>query len=522
MDKKEAVIRAAQLIINLKKEIKMSFSILSILMIAIFVLCMAVEVYRSISNGAKRSLVSLGSLLLSLILSFLICPLVAAVSSKAAFSYIRSLPEYSSILDDLPFMVTAGEPIIAMLVAIVLFVFIFFGVRAATGKIVARIYKKKIHKNLDELEDDAEDDSWVKRHDRLISVVLGCIAGFVITVTVTSPIMGVLNTTQDFIDFARNSSETAFDDRESKKMIKAIEVYTKDAPGNVFYHMGGRLVFRGYACTFRKGERIDLVREIDVLEEASENLMMLKPAMEGESRITKKHLDSIDGLCKNVKEMKIGRILLATYVPMGTQAWLEGNMIFGIEKPHINEIIDPTFNEVLRVCATSDETNIQQNTITMLRVYGIFLDSEILEISDDDDFDDILEFIEESRIIDRLSAELSLNPYMANVRKCVESMVVDVIADQLYTVEFGQVAYQELMESLAGSINTVNGKGYSTDEERNAAMASLAQQYLRDYGYDVSEETASYTAQLMMDSLGYTGQTVLAEDVHKFFGGYTN
>ncbi len=495
----------------------MSFSVLSIFVIAVFALFLGVEIYRGLRRGVLKTLVSFASLILSIVLSVLIAPLISGGATKIFFDIIGG--DVSSSFGALS---SISEILSAIFVSILIFLAVFVVVRLVVALVVKIVYNSKIQKFSDELEDENHENSWLKRNSRVLSVVVGCLSAVVLTMTVTSPLIGVLDTAQSVIDFSESANANMFKSEQMQQIKEGVGKYSNDAPSKVFYGMGGKLIFRSYACTFNDGERIGLVKEIKVLEEATGHLMTMLPVMRGEQVAEQKHLDSIDSLCECVNDMKLGRKLLATYIPMGTQAWLDGNTIFDITKPKVNSLIEPTFNEMLKVCASSQEYNVQQNTVTLLQVYGIFLETKVLDIPEDAKFNEVLNFLESAGIIDRLTEELSANPYMSNVKKCVDDIVVDVVADQLNMLEFGEVAYMDLMANIADSINNVNTKGYKTQEEKKAVMTNLTKQYIKEYGLDVSDSTAEYTAGVILATFGSSSDTVTPQQVQEFFNAYNN
>ncbi|MBE6577216.1 MAG: CvpA family protein [Ruminococcaceae bacterium] len=495
----------------------MSFSILSIFVIAVFALCLGIEIYRGINRGVLKTLVSFGALIVSIVLSVLIAPLLSGLFVDVAFDLFGR-----ELLRNFSALASIAEVVIAIITSIVLFLLVFFIVRAIVALIIKKVYSAKIQKLADELDDEDHEDTWLKRNSRVVSVVVGCLSAIVLTMTITSPLLGMLDTAQNVIDFAESASPTMFSNDNMKGLKEGVGKYSNDVPGKVFYGMGGKLIFRSYACTFKDGERIALIREIEILEEATENLMTLMPVMKGEQAAEQKHLDSIDELCDCVEKMKLGRRLLATYIPQGTQAWLDGNTLLGIAKPKVNSLIDPTFNEMLRVCASSSEYNIQQNTVTLLHVYRIFLETKVLDIPEDASFDEVLAFLEQAGILDKLTEELNTNPYMSNVKKCVDDIMVDVIADQINLLEFGDAAYLGLMSNIADSINTVNSKGYKTEEEKKAVMTSLTKQYIKDYGLDVSDTAAEYTAGVILSKYGSSSEEITPEQIQDLFNSYNN
>ena len=452
--------------------------------------------------------------MLSIVVSTLLSPAFAGAITKSLLASNRGLANSFGSFSAI------AEPLVGIFVSIIIFVPVFLLTRAIVAMIIKRVYREKIQKLEDELDDEDHEDTWLKRNGRAVSITVGCLSAVVITMTVSSPLLGIVHTADDVVDFAESSSFAMFNSENLKDVKKGVEKYSNDVSGKIFYSMGGKLVYRSYACTFYEGERIGLVREIKLMKSAVTNITNVLPVLSGNASLTDEHIKSIDEVCNCVTKMKLGRKLLAQYIPSAARTWLDGGEMFGISKPRLNFLIEPTFNEMLRVCANSEEYNVQQNTVTLLQVYKIFLETRIMDLSDSAAFNDVLAFIENTGIVGKLTDELSQNPFMLNVKKQVDDIMVDVVADQINMIEFGDEAYLNLMGNIADSINLVNSKGYKTEEEKRAVLTGLTKQYIKEYGLDVSDTAAEYTADVILENFGSSSGAVDAAAIQEFFNSY--
>ena len=191
-----------------------------------------------------------------------------------------------------------------------------------------------------------------------------------------------------------------------------------------------------------------------------------------------------------------------------------------IPKPAMNEFIAPAFDGVLEVCANSTMYNIKDNTTSLLRIYSIILSSGIMKAGDD--FNQIIDCIQSSNLIEKLDAEIDKNPNMIIIKTYTAEIAMRAIADEIYGDSIGDILgedYSVLTERLAEAIETINNKGYGTKEEKVSAMMSYAQEYLGDYGVSLPASVAQPVAEIMLDRINTNGG-VSADDIQNFLKSY--
>ncbi|MBQ9746622.1 MAG: hypothetical protein IJW21_07335, partial [Clostridia bacterium] len=201
-------------------------------------------------------------------------------------------------------------------------------------------------------------------------------------------------------------------------------------------------------------------------------------------------------------------------------AWLRGEAFMKINKPTMNELIAPAFDGILEICASSDMYTVKDNTTSLLRIYSLILTSGILQTGND--FNAILACIQESDLIAKLEKEIDKNPNMSIIKMYTAEIAMRALADQIYGGNLGGIVsenYEQLTEKLADAIETINNKGYGTDEEKIAAMTSYAQEYLNDYGISVPPALAEPIAEVMLSKIN-TGGGISASDIQDFLKGY--
>jgi len=288
----------------------------------------------------------------------------------------------------------------------------------------------------------------------------------------------------------------------------------------ILYNMGGELIYSSAASVSVENKTIYAVKEIENLEVLVEDFIVLFPVLVEPEKVTEEHSQVIDNLCLNMEKSKIIDILMAEFLPQASGAWLRGEIFMMIPKPSVNELIAPAFDEILQICSRSDAYTVKDNATSLLRIYSIILSSGILQTGED--FKEIISCIQNSGLIDKLEAEINKNPNMYTIKTYISEIAMRALASEIYSANIGGLTeeqQQALAENLAEAIESINNKGYGTDEEKVSAMTSYATEYLNDYGIAVPDTLAKPVAEIMFSELGNRGN-VSADDVQSFLKSY--
>ena len=504
----------------------MSFTLLSVFVLLLLATTVSIEIYRSLNRGFIKTAISFGSVILSLILSVILSPVVGkGIADLVYYNILSHNYDYKSMINGFEFVDSLIQPVAGIVISVVFFLLIFFIARALLSVFVSWIYKiiiKKKGAELPESVNKAPDESWVGRNERKLSIAIGAISAFVISVAVMSPIMGILNVTQDVLDVAIKWNKPYFQEEEMAGMVDEVEKYTKDIPGNVLYYSGGELIFKGISRVNHNGKNMSFMKELETVEKAADNFLALYPVMMLGYEPTEQTSQQIDGLCDSIMDIRICTPALTFYGTVGADAWLSNYLVFGIQKPQLNSVVEDTFDELLRVCAASTDETIQANMVTMLKIYGIILDSNVQELSSTTDYKEMMSVLEEDGIVDRLLEELKKNPNMKSVESSAQSILVNLVAEEIVSLGIETENYGYLMDDIAEALTDIKEKGYRTREEQIFVMTSTVKDYIDDYGIEISDDIAEYTAELIWDNFENYSEVITEEDMRSFFAALNN
>ncbi len=498
----------------------MTFSLFSIAILLIFFSVAATEIYRSVKKGFRMALISLAIVVFSVISSALITYLVSeAISAIVTYLILNNIGVYRELFQGVTWANVLVDAIMGMVLGSVLFVAVFFAVRAITKCIVGIVCKNKIRRFADTPEYCKEGNSYFDQNDKVLSVITGVIVSVVVTMVITSPIMGTLDIANKALGIVHKikMSDTGSMAESVMESVNEIDVsvYANDFCGNVFYQLGGKLMYYSAASADVYGERVHLISEADALVDVFEDLEYTYGALVDPQSARDQQVSRIYRLCDNIERLRLCSGVLGEFVATFADAWQNGDRFLGISKPVTNDLIEPAFDEILSVCQYTDHHSANANIITLLKLYATAMDSDIFNV-DISDFNSVVKYVNESELIDRLDAILAENPNMSGIS--VSSIAMAAVSKYIQEFDFDPSKYNVLMEDIADAINQVNGRGYATNEEKAKVLASYAQEYIKEYGVEVPDDIATSVAEEILKHLSESNIT--EEDVRNIFSKY--
>ena len=263
------------------------------------------------------------------------------------------------------------------------------------------------------------------------------------------------------------------------------------------------------------GEQVHLISETEALVDVFNDIQYTYSALVNPKSATDEQISRIYKLCDNIDRLKLCAGPLGGFVSNFSVAWRNEELFFGIPKPITNKLIEPAFDEMLSVCEFTDYHSARANMITLLKMYAIVMENEVLEV-DLSNFNKVVAYVNESKVIDRLDAILAENPYMSGIK--LSSIAMAAVSQYILEVDYDPVKYGVLMEDIANAINSLNKRGYATDEEKAKVLATSAKEYIKEYGIKVPDNIATSVAEEMLKH--FNGESVTEEDVARMFSEY--
>lgn len=500
----------------------MSFSLFSVAVIFLFAVVLAIRVYIGMNRGFRKSLVSLGVVVTSAVFSVALTPLICILPAALIYDVAdmllgRYVSGYRDTMATFPSVPLFIERMLSLVMSVLLFLVVFYVIRAVLGFAAAVVQKIMSRNRAGDSEYRIEKGSYFDRNSKWLGAITGAVSAVVITMMLLSPIMGTLDIAYRALDAAEqiNSKSIYY---IGEKNAAAIKKYSKDLPGNVFYQCGGKMIFRGAASTYMYGDKISLLREVEIAQDTVAHSMKLYRALYDPKSDKNMRIACMDQICANVEKLQIGKGVVADAMRVGASAWQKNYLFYGIAKPEVNSVIDPMVDELLGVCAQADVESVKPITITLLKLATLSIDSNVLFLKEDD-YEQAMGILKNGNILDRIDAILAENPYTSNIS--IHSVAMSAVADNLLSPGYDAEQFEELTNALAQAVNTVNRRGSSSVDEKVSALTSYTKKHIESYGIKVSSEMAQMVAKELVLKLGDSAE-VTAQDVREIIENYAN
>lgn len=495
----------------------MTFSIFSIAIIIIFACSSAISIYRGKERGFYKSLLFLGCSIFSITASIILSPILSALIVSPVFDYIlHGIADYNNAVSLYSSLDATAEAVATALLSTLLFVILFFILRGLSY-LTCLLIGARAFKNRSDDPGYAHEKSYCGRNSKKLGVLLGLVCAILSTIVLTSPFMGIL----DIADTAISTAEENLPDTWKTLGLKEnemqrLKVYTKDIPGNIFYHLGGKILFRSTATADFLGKRVFLMDEIDTLSNLINNFSYVLTVLKSPESYHNAYQKYIYGLSENIGDLNICHAILADFISEELALWQEGSSNF-ITKPAVTNSLEYAFDGVLNACAGSTHENIRENLSCLLRIYAIILDSGILKY-DSSDILGIISCINDTGLIDKINAELESNPNLSQLS--FASVAISILIKQIDSSVTNKVKRAELMSDLAEAISVVQTRGYGSMDEKVSVLTTYTKDYCTDLGIDLSTEMATYSADVFLDHFASIESEITPEDLENLFNSF--
>ncbi len=495
----------------------MSFTLFSVAILFItagFILHGAV---RGARRGTKKTFLSLISIFTSLVTSIILSPYIARDLGAFFAKFFASFIGYGKS----EYMDMFLEAVLAMLLSSVLFLALFAAVRlllAALFPLVRLIVSAKMGRVKDKSGIKKPETPMYEKNHKKRGAAIGAICGLLVSVITVAPIVGTLTLVKDAATVIEKVDKTSLNIGGVGAELTALKKYASDGPGLVLYHMGGKLIYSSAASTFMAEESVYLVNELENAGAIVDDLLALAKIFEAPANASKEDVAKIDALCEHLGEARLMTVLLAEYLPQAAKAWLAGEAFMNIPKPELGMGMSSAFDALLSVCAETDLYSVEDNMVTLLRVYSILLESGILQAGND--FSAIFACLDESNLLEKLDAELAKNPNMEPVREYLSNIIMRIVAEQLFgSGLFTSEMLSELTVNLSAALSEIMEGEYESDEAKVADMMAYAKEYIGAYGITLPDSIAQTISSVLLERVEAGGELTPA-DIEAILRGF--
>lgn len=334
---------------------------------------------------------------------------------------------------------------------------------------------------------------------RLLGAALGVVQGVLVAAVVLLPVCGFLTLAGEARDELTSREDL------SPETVEAVDgfytAYLDDAISSpvvtLIGEYGYETVFKGLTHATVEGEEYDMREKAVLLAGVVVDAMELK-GMDWKAPNPDQQTDIERILHSMAGDEYMAKILAG--VLRGSSTALTVNIdAFPVEEPFRS-----IFVEAFGIFADSDHTNVEGDLATMLHVYFIMADNEILVLLSEDDTEALkgkLTVTDENGtlIIDSVIDELHKNERTDRLVAILTKLSISIMADQLGLGEDINVMY----ENVKGGINdalAIDKENYATDEEYREALNESVSGTLEENGILLEDEIVEGISDYIADN----------------------
>lgn len=465
--------------------------IIALVMLGILGLFVLITALIGLGRGLKKTLGSMVMTILSVVVTFLLMVLVvkplvldSGVITGAA-TRLLSNTEIADILE-MPSVFEAISYYAYMFLAPFAFVMLFIVVRILFG--ISMLIARRFIPILNKLPGVAK---------RLGGLGVGAVNGFIWCLILFMPLLGTVNvantvlTTMD-VPVAEESAEVGsvtMLSSEQKSDMDEIAQYisplVESGAGKVLLSCGGEFLYDTVAGAEYYGERVTLSSEATVIVSVVNDFTS---ASEEDNMA----VVAVDAAVEAIGGSPIIKNLSAEVVSGAAQAWMNGETFMGLEKISLGEMFDPTMDVVLGILATESRENIYDDLNSISGFIHALDDHGMLDQSGDGE-SMIDAFGEKGVFVDLLSS-IENNDRMVPIIDEVNAFAIRIFTSNMGMTTDPQALYDDLMKSLAGTVNQYNNGMITRDEARSALVEAFY-----SHGVVIVDEEVDNVVDAMLD-----------------------
>ncbi len=246
--------------------------------------------------------------------------------------------------------------------------------------------------------------------------------------------------------------------------------------------------------------KFTLAEELPHLTESAAQLAEATAGMEDED-ISPEDVEALVGAVNNLLSSDWVAEIAADSISCIASTWQEGESFMGIEPPEVGSILQPIMDTALTVLSTESAETLRTDVDTVLHVMADLMSVGFL--TDDPDYDKLMEELGKDGFISGLMAKLSENPHMAPLAEEVKTVSVKVVSSVLGETLKNTTEYDPLIETVAGQLNDVLEM---SKEEREPIIREAVKAAFVEYGVPLSEDLAVEFSEKALAEVGADGE----------------
>ena len=357
------------------------FSLLFLIALAVFMLV------GMLHNGRYAwyySAMKLAGILLATGVSALLSMLIASLTAnRLSDELLHSalLGEVGESLSKIPAIAEALGALVAMILAPMIFVLLFWILKVALRMIAYRVSVRIAVQHMKDQETSVslrmatmsreEKKKALRSHQvNPLGFLCGALCGLFLCIAICIPTVGAITVADNVIDVV-----AALSSNRTVQTVGDVSDALDESAGSVLVRtMGGKAVY-SFLTTYRVGEeRVSLLKETEFLSVVGDTVAGVKDPEVDRAEASAMVMEAKDSFQKTA----LLPTLLSESIHAANEQWDAGNTFLGIKKPAANGKLSGIVDPALRILATSDADTIREDVATLAQIFAVMVEKDAL------------------------------------------------------------------------------------------------------------------------------------------------
>ena len=421
-----------------------------------------------------RTLLRLGTLLLTLGVALVLAELLGAALGRYVVALIQ--PLLGDSVGDLlaqPEMTMTVDALCEMISTPILFLLCYVVLKPITWilyKVLAKIFKIK----------------GPKKHGRWSGALVGVLCGLVGVVVFVSSLFGYLV----FVDNVLN----AIPGESEESSVPMLEQMVQTPVVKQTYDIVGKPLFRFMTTASFEDGKINLEDETTAIMAILSDVAVLSDSSVEE--FGEAQTQAVKNMANDVGESKIVSTVVASFLANASESWLQGEEALGMSKPDMGEDLQGIVDSFLVVFSSSSSATLSQDLGTFAGAFEILVESELFQMGTQD-ADFVTKLVSEG-VVNKLYLLLDANPRMQPVKTAIRNTGVRVMMQHLGAPETLREEHGAMLEDMADTLKNVTSEDGTIDAE---ALSTGICDIMNSYDVPVNEEASQLIAEAITEHL---------------------
>ena len=458
---------------------------------AVVFLIVVVNIVKSLIRGLKKSIGSLVAVIFSAIVALILTKTICSPGSSVVAALTNLLSSIDGAIAELFAIEELGTAVSyysSMLVAPIFFTLAFIVVSIIVSIIVAIVIRfippfKKPN----------------ALANRLGGAGVGLVCGILVAILTVMPFVGTL----DVVSASLSSDRETVEELAGSEVAQFVADAESSAAFDIFTNVGCSLLYNSLAQAKYEGEVVSLKNDIGAILQIVNNASALSGDM---SSYNDEQIEALNDIISQLDASPMLKNVVSGVLSEIALKWTNGEDFMGMEKIDAGATLSPVIDKMLEILATSDKSNIVADLQTVVDVFGVLVEKDILGSADNSQL--FLEKIGEEGVVSSLLLKIVQNDRMAPLADEITKIGMRAIASSIGIPQNTEERYDMLMTGLADAFNS--------DIEDEAEFESEISNTLSSFGVKATEEEVTIITQSMLSDFESI-DAVTSESVEEFF-----